>query len=51
MSEASTSLIRRLRGRAMGLAVAGTALVLAASIPATAVAGRTRAASADPSPS
>ncbi|MGW7245187.1 trypsin-like serine peptidase [Streptomyces decoyicus] len=48
MSEASTSLIRRLRSRAMGLAVAGTALVLAASIPATAVAGQTRAASADP---
>ncbi|MGW7020164.1 trypsin-like serine peptidase [Streptomyces decoyicus] len=48
MSEASTSLIRRLRGRAMGLAVVGTALLLAASIPATAVAGQTRAASADP---
>ncbi|WP_329170135.1 peptidase [Streptomyces decoyicus] len=48
MSEASTSLIRRLRGRAMGLAVVGTALVLAASIPATAMAGQTRAASADP---
>ncbi|MFD0167712.1 trypsin-like serine peptidase [Streptomyces decoyicus] len=48
MSETSTSVIRRLRGRAMGLAVVGTALVLAAPIPATAVAGQTRAASADP---
>ncbi|WP_405797357.1 trypsin-like serine peptidase [Streptomyces sp. NBC_01506] len=36
MSETSTSLIRRLRGRVMGLAVAGTALVLAAPISATA---------------
>ncbi|MEU9482489.1 peptidase [Streptomyces decoyicus] len=48
MSETSTSAFRRLRGRAMGLAVAGTAIVLAAPIPATAVAGQTRAASADP---
>ncbi|WP_234341199.1 hypothetical protein [Streptomyces sp. NRRL S-1813] len=32
----------------MGLAVVGTALVLAGPIPATAVAGQTRAASADP---
>ncbi|MFC9235224.1 trypsin-like serine peptidase [Streptomyces decoyicus] len=48
MSETSTSVFRRLRGRAMGLAGVGTALVLAAPIPATAVAGQTRAASADP---
>ncbi|MGW3012079.1 trypsin-like serine peptidase [Streptomyces sp. NPDC001219] len=48
MSETSASVIRRLRGRAMGLAVAGTALVLAAPGPATAVAEQARAASADP---
>ncbi|GFE18468.1 peptidase [Streptomyces glebosus] len=48
MSETSTSMIRRLRGRATGLAVAGTALVLAVPIPATAVAGPAPAASADP---
>ncbi|MFJ9031511.1 trypsin-like serine peptidase [Streptomyces sp. NPDC102274] len=48
MPETSPSAIRRLRGRAMGLVVAGTALVLAAPIPATAVAGQARAASADP---
>ncbi|GAO11871.1 trypsin-like serine peptidase [Streptomyces lydicamycinicus] len=48
MSETSTSVPRRLRGRAMGLVVAGTALVLAAPIPATAVAGPAPAASADP---
>ncbi|MFJ1747895.1 trypsin-like serine peptidase [Streptomyces sp. NPDC088116] len=48
MPETSTSAIRRLRGRATGLAVAGTALVLAAPIPATAAAGQARAASADP---
>ncbi|USA04191.1 peptidase [Streptomyces lydicamycinicus] len=48
MSETSTSVTRRLRGRAMGLVVAGTALVLAAPIPATAVAGPAPAASADP---
>ncbi|QEV56645.1 peptidase [Streptomyces platensis] len=40
--------MRRLRGRATGLAVAGTALVLAVPIPATAVAGPAPAASADP---
>ncbi|MER8087782.1 trypsin-like serine peptidase [Streptomyces sp. NPDC058316] len=38
----------RPRGRATGLAVAGTALVLAAPIPATAVAGRAGASSVDP---
>lgn len=48
MSETSTSVPRCLRGRAMGLVVAGTALVLAAPIPATAVAGPAPAASADP---
>ncbi|WP_432143269.1 trypsin-like serine peptidase [Streptomyces sp. bgisy084] len=48
MSETSTSLMRRLRGRAMGLAVAGTALVLVAPGPATAVAGPAPAAPADP---
>ena len=48
MSETSASVIRRLRGRATGLAVAGTALVLAVPIPATAVAGPAPAASADP---
>ncbi|WP_406474129.1 trypsin-like serine peptidase [Streptomyces platensis] len=48
MSETSTSVIRRLRGRATGLAVAGTALVLAVPIPATAVAGPAPAALADP---
>ncbi|BCK72696.1 peptidase [Streptomyces libani subsp. rufus] len=47
MSETPTSVIRRLRGRATGLAVAGTALVLAVPIPATAVAGPAPAASAD----
>ncbi|MFC8829854.1 trypsin-like serine peptidase [Streptomyces sp. NPDC057137] len=36
MSETSTSLIRRLRGRPMALAAAGTALALAAPIPASA---------------
>ncbi|WP_435603905.1 trypsin-like serine peptidase [Streptomyces sp. bgisy130] len=40
--------MRRLRGRAMGLAVAGTALVLVAPGPATAVAGPAPAAPADP---
>ncbi|WP_369213266.1 trypsin-like serine peptidase [Streptomyces flavofungini] len=40
---------RRLRGGAMGLAVAGTALALAAPVPATAAPGReARAAAADP---
>ncbi|UQT53923.1 hypothetical protein M4V62_01865 [Streptomyces durmitorensis] len=39
---------RRLRGRAAGLAVAGTALVLAAPLPATAVTGQAGTASADP---
>nr|WTA00145.1 peptidase [Streptomyces sp. NBC_00857] len=48
MSETPTSLIRRLRGRAMGIAVAGTTLALAVPIPATAAAGQARAASADP---
>ncbi|MFI5525292.1 trypsin-like serine peptidase [Streptomyces platensis] len=48
MSETSTSVVRRLRGRARGLVVAGTALVLAAPVPATAVAGPAPAASADP---
>ncbi|MCX4638460.1 peptidase [Streptomyces sp. RPA4-5] len=48
MSETSTSAIRRLRGRATGLAVAGTALVLAVPIPATAVTGPAPDASADP---
>jgi len=48
LSETSASVIRRLRGRATGLAVAGTALVLAVPIPATAVAGPAPAASADP---
>lgn len=48
MSETSTSVTRRLRGRAMGLAVAGTALVLVAPGPATAVAGPAPAAPADP---
>ncbi|MFB8347745.1 trypsin-like serine peptidase [Streptomyces niveus] len=47
-SETATSLIRRLRGRATGLVVTGTALVLAAPLPATGVAGRTLAAPADP---
>ncbi|MFJ6084855.1 trypsin-like serine peptidase [Streptomyces sp. NPDC092369] len=37
MSEPSPSVVRRLRGRATGLAVAGTALALAAPMPATAV--------------
>ncbi|WP_329384363.1 trypsin-like serine peptidase [Streptomyces sp. NBC_01716] len=44
MSETATSLIRRLRGRAVGLAAAGTALVLAVPVPATAVVGQSRAA-------
>ncbi|MGA5566602.1 trypsin-like serine peptidase [Streptomyces platensis] len=48
MSERSTSVVRRHRGRATGLVVAGTALVLAAPLPATAVAGPAPAASADP---
>ncbi|MGW9433874.1 trypsin-like serine peptidase [Streptomyces decoyicus] len=48
MSVTSASVIRRFRGRATGLAVVGTVLVLAAPMPATAVAGQTRAASADP---
>ncbi|MFE4371653.1 trypsin-like serine peptidase [Streptomyces sp. NPDC056835] len=48
MPETSTSLIRRLRGRATGLVVAGTALALAAPLPATAVTGQARAAAADP---
>ncbi|WP_405836589.1 peptidase [Streptomyces platensis] len=48
MSETSTSMIRRLRRRATGLAVAGTALVLAVPIPATAVADLAPDASADP---
>ncbi|MFE3248666.1 trypsin-like serine peptidase [Streptomyces sp. NPDC059209] len=46
MSETSTSPIRRLRGRATGLAVTGTALVLAVPVPATAAAGT--GAAADP---
>ncbi|MGW1764664.1 trypsin-like serine peptidase [Streptomyces sp. NPDC002073] len=59
MPETSTSVIRRLRGRATGLAVAGTVLALAAPVPATAltaaavtaavpVADRAGAAAADP---
>ncbi|MET4924385.1 peptidase [Streptomyces sp. PSRA5] len=48
MSETSTSLIRRFRGRPMALAAAGTALALAAPIPATAVTGEARAAAAGP---
>lgn len=48
MSETSTSVIRRPRGRATGLAVAGTALALAVPIPATAVVSPAPAASADP---
>ena len=48
MSETSTSPIRRLRGRVAGLAVTGTALVLAAPVPATAAAGQSLAAAADP---
>lgn len=42
--ETFTCVIRRLRGRAMGLAVVGTSLVLAAPVPATAVAGQAGAA-------
>ncbi|MEV6422232.1 trypsin-like serine protease [Streptomyces sp. NPDC051662] len=48
MPETSPSLIRRLRGRATGLVVAGTALALAAPLPATAVTGQARAAAAEP---
>ncbi|WP_235466659.1 trypsin-like serine peptidase [Streptomyces platensis] len=48
MSKRSASVTRRLRGRAMGLAVAGTALVLAVPVPATAVADPAPAAVADP---
>ncbi|MFJ5724799.1 trypsin-like serine peptidase [Streptomyces sp. NPDC093149] len=48
MPKTSTSANLRPRGRATGLAVAGTALVLAAPIPATAVDGRAGAASVDP---
>ncbi|MFE3017083.1 trypsin-like serine peptidase [Streptomyces sp. NPDC059256] len=48
MPETSTSPIRRLRGRAMGLAVAGTVLALAAPLPATAAAPKAPAAAADP---
>ncbi|MFE3598448.1 trypsin-like serine peptidase [Streptomyces sp. NPDC059142] len=48
MSETATPPIRRLRGRAVGFAVVGTALALAAPLPATAATGRPRAASADP---
>ncbi|MFE4536445.1 trypsin-like serine peptidase [Streptomyces scopuliridis] len=49
MPKTSTPLFRRLRGRATGLAVAGTALVLAAPVPAmAATAGARAAASADP---
>ncbi|MFE3140713.1 trypsin-like serine peptidase [Streptomyces scopuliridis] len=49
MPKTSTSLIRRLRGRATGLAVVGTALALAAPVPAmAATAGARAAASADP---
>ncbi|MFJ2171783.1 trypsin-like serine peptidase [Streptomyces sp. NPDC087851] len=48
MSETSASVIRRFRGRVMGLAVAGTALALTAPLPATAVTGQARAGAADP---
>lgn len=48
MSETSTSVIRRLRGLVVGLAAAGTAVVLAAPIPAAAVPGQARAAAPDP---
>ncbi|MFD9326130.1 trypsin-like serine peptidase [Streptomyces sp. NPDC060065] len=48
MPETSTSAIRRLRGRATGLAVATTALALTAPIAATAMADQARAAAADP---
>ncbi|MFH8990697.1 trypsin-like serine peptidase [Streptomyces sp. NPDC017940] len=45
----SVSVVRRLRGRATGLAVAGTALALVAAVPATAVTPRAApAAAADP---
>ncbi|GHC60004.1 trypsin-like serine peptidase [Streptomyces flavofungini] len=47
MPATSPSLTRRLRGRAMGLAVAATALALAAPVVATATAGQADAA-ADP---
>ncbi|MFI6084957.1 trypsin-like serine peptidase [Streptomyces sp. NPDC051217] len=48
MSETSTSLIRRLRGRVLGLAAAGTVLALAAPLTGTAVAGQAGAAATDP---
>lgn len=48
MSETSTSLVRRLRGRVMGLAAAGTVLALAAPFTATAVVGQAKAAAPDP---
>ncbi|WP_326725492.1 peptidase [Streptomyces sp. NBC_00243] len=48
MPETSTSEIRRLRGRATGLAVATTVLALTAPIAATAMADPARAAAADP---
>ncbi|WP_051819163.1 hypothetical protein [Streptomyces sp. NRRL S-920] len=48
MPETTTYLTRRLRGRATGLAVAATALALAAPVHATAVTHKAAAASADP---
>ncbi|WP_405616539.1 trypsin-like serine peptidase [Streptomyces sp. NBC_01508] len=48
MPETSTSVIRRLRGRVAGLAVAGTVLALAAPAAATATPARAAVAAADP---
>ncbi|GGR90587.1 hypothetical protein GCM10010252_31760 [Streptomyces aureoverticillatus] len=48
MPETPPPVIRRFRGRAMGLAVTGTALALAVPFAATAEAGQAPAASADP---
>ncbi|MER7344880.1 peptidase [Streptomyces aurantiacus] len=48
MTETPPSATRRFRGRATGLAVTGTALVLAVPFAATAEAGQAPAASADP---
>lgn len=48
MPKTSTALIRRLRGRATGLVVAGTALALAVPVPAMAATAQASAASADP---
>lgn len=48
MTETSTSATRRLRGRATGLVVAGTALVLAAPVPAMAATAQAGTTAADP---